>query len=105
MVNFDEIEFLESEIVDDDPDAPVGTLVHISDNGNSEEVSPAPAQDVADEPIEQESVQEPEAVETAQDEPASQVIDEKDADVQDETQDVKNVEEPVEEPKIGRAHV
>ena len=100
MVNFDEIEFLESEIVDDDPDAPVGTLVHISDNGNSEEVSPAPAQDVADEPIEQESVQEPEAVETAQDEPAGQVIDEKDADVQDETQDVKNVEEPVEEPTL-----
>ena len=100
MVNFDEIEFLESEIVDDDPDAPVGTLVHISDNGKSEEVSPAPAQDVADEPIEQESVQEPEAVETAQDEPARQVIDEKDADVQDETQDVKNVEEPVEEPTL-----
>ena len=100
MVNFDEIEFLESEIVDDDPDAPVGTLVHISDNGNSEEVSPAPTQDVADEPIEQESVQEPETVETAQDEPARQVIDEKDADVQDETQDVKSVEEPVEEPTL-----
>ena len=100
MVNFDEIEFLESEIVDDDPDAPVGTLVHISDNGNSEEVSPAPAQDVAVEPIEQESVQEPETVETAQDEPDRQVIDEKDADVQDETQDVKSVEEPVEEPTL-----
>lgn len=100
MVNFDEIEFLESEIVDDDPDAPVGTLVHISDNGNSEEVSPAPTQDVADEPIEQEPVQEPETVETAQDEPVGQVIDEKGADVQDETQDVKNVEEPVEEPTI-----
>lgn len=100
MVNFDEIEFLESEIVDDDPDAPVGTLVHISDNGNSEEVSPAPAQDVVDEPIEQESVQEPETVETAQDEPARQVNDEKDADVQDETQDVKSVEEPVEEPTL-----
>lgn len=100
MVNFDEIEFLESEIVDDDPDAPVGTLVHISDNGNSEEVSPAPTQDVADEPIEQEPVQEPETAETAQDEPMGQVVDEKDADVQDETQDVKSVEEPVEEPTI-----
>ena len=100
MVNFDEIEFLESEIVDDDPDAPVGTLVHISDNGNSEEVSPAPTQDVADEPIEQEPVQEPETVETAQDEPVGQVIDEKDADVQDETQDVKSVKEPVEEPTL-----
>ena len=100
MVNFDEIEFLESEIVDDDPDAPVGTLVHISDNGKSEEVSPAPAQDVADEPIEQESVQEPETVETVQDEPAGQVIDEKDADLQDETQAVESVEEPVEEPTL-----
>lgn len=100
MVNFDEIEFLESEIVDDDPDAPVGTLVHISDNGKSEEVSPAPTQDVADEPIEQEPVQEPETVETAQDEPVGQVIDEKGADVQDETQDVENAQEPVEEPTL-----
>lgn len=100
MVNFDEIEFLESEIVDDDPDAPVGTLIHILDNGKSEEVSPAPTQDVADEPIAQESVQEPETVETAQDEPVGQVIEEKNADVQDETQDVKSVEEPVDEPTL-----
>ena len=38
MVNFDEIEFLESEIVDDDPTAPVGTLVHISEDGKVESV-------------------------------------------------------------------
>lgn len=38
MVNFDEIEFLESEIVDDDPTAPVGTLVHITENGKVEPV-------------------------------------------------------------------
>lgn len=38
MVNFDEIEFLESEIVDDDPTAPVGTLVHITEDGKVEEV-------------------------------------------------------------------
>lgn len=40
MVNFDEIEFLESEIVEDDADAPVGTLVHISDDGTVEEITP-----------------------------------------------------------------
>ena len=38
MVNFDEIEFLESEIVDDDPTAPVGTLVHITEDGKAESV-------------------------------------------------------------------
>lgn len=37
MVNFDDIEFLESEIVDDDT-APVGTLVHITDDGKVEEI-------------------------------------------------------------------
>ncbi len=38
MVNFDEIEFLESEIVDDDPTAPVGTLVHIGEDGKLETI-------------------------------------------------------------------
>ena len=38
MVNFDEIEFLESEIVDDDDTVPVGTLVHITDDGKVEEI-------------------------------------------------------------------
>lgn len=38
MVNFDDIEFLESEIVDDDDTAPVGTLVHITDDGKVEEI-------------------------------------------------------------------
>lgn len=38
MVNFDDIEFLESEIVDDDDTAPVGTLVHITDDGIVEEI-------------------------------------------------------------------
>lgn len=38
MVNFDEIEFLESEIVDDDPTAPVGTLVHITEDGKVEPI-------------------------------------------------------------------
>lgn len=40
MVNFDDIEFLESEIVDDDDTAPVGTLVHITDDGKVEEIKP-----------------------------------------------------------------
>ena len=39
MVNFDEIKFLESEIVNDDPDAPVGTLIHIAPDGKIEEVA------------------------------------------------------------------
>lgn len=38
MVNFDEIDFLESEIVDDDDNAPVGTLIHITDDGKVEEI-------------------------------------------------------------------
>lgn len=38
MVNFDDIEFLESEIVDDDDNAPVGTLIHITDDGKVEEI-------------------------------------------------------------------
>ena len=40
MVNFDEIDFLESEIVDDDDTAPVGTLIHITDDGKVEEIKP-----------------------------------------------------------------
>lgn len=40
MVNFDEIDFLESEIVDDDDNAPVGTLIHITDDGEVEEIKP-----------------------------------------------------------------
>lgn len=40
MVNFDDIEFLESEIVDDDDNAPVGTLIHITDDGKVEEIKP-----------------------------------------------------------------
>lgn len=46
MVNFDEIEFLESEIVDDDPTAPVGTLVHITDDGKVETVEQNDVQSV-----------------------------------------------------------
>ena len=40
MVNFDVIDFLESEIVDDDDNAPVGTLIHITDDGKVEEIKP-----------------------------------------------------------------
>ncbi len=39
MVNFDEIEFLESEIVDDDDTAPVGTLIHVTDDGKVEKIA------------------------------------------------------------------
>lgn len=40
MVNFDEIEFLESEIVEDDPNAPVGTLIRVLEDGTVEEIKP-----------------------------------------------------------------
>lgn len=38
MAMYDEIEFLDSEILDDDADAPVGTLIHVLDDGTVEEV-------------------------------------------------------------------
>ena len=38
MAIYDEIEFLDSEILDDDVDAPVGTLIHVLDDGTVEEV-------------------------------------------------------------------
>lgn len=38
MAMYDEIEFLDSEIIDDDVDAPVGTLIHVLDDGTVEEV-------------------------------------------------------------------
>ena len=38
MAMYDEIEFLDSEILDDDVDAPVGTLIHVLDDGTVEEV-------------------------------------------------------------------
>lgn len=63
MVNFDEIEFLDCEIVDDDPDAPVGTLVHVNEDGSVEvaqdtpsvavTVEQEPREVVMDEPIEE----------------------------------------------------
>ncbi|HAT84133.1 MAG TPA: hypothetical protein DE061_00200, partial [Clostridiales bacterium] len=63
MVNFDKIEFLESEIVDDDPTAPVGTLVHITEDGKVEPVEQkqdvqAVKSDVQDEP-QTEAVEQP----------------------------------------------
>ena len=38
MAMYDEIEFLDSEILDDDADAPVGTLIHVLGDGTVEEV-------------------------------------------------------------------
>ena len=38
MAMYDEIECLDSEIIDDDADAPVGTLIHVLDDGTVEEV-------------------------------------------------------------------
>lgn len=103
MVNFDEIEFLECEIVDDDPSAPVGTWVHILDDGTVEEVVKEVASDVEellldteDEPILDEEVasSQPEIGETV-----SQDVQE-DSSASDDTIDVlveDNVNEAAEE--------
>lgn len=40
MAKYDEIEFLESEILEDDVDAPVGTLIHVAEDGTVEEAKP-----------------------------------------------------------------
>lgn len=52
MVNFDEIDFLESEIVDDDDNAPVGTLIHITDDGKVEEIKPETQSALSDNSLE-----------------------------------------------------
>lgn len=52
MVNFDEIDFLESEIVDDDDNAPVGTLIHITDDGKVEEIKPETQSAISDNSLE-----------------------------------------------------
>lgn len=56
MVNFDEIEFLDCEIVDDDPDAPVGTLVHVNEDGSIEVAQDTPSVPVTAEQESQEAV-------------------------------------------------
>ena len=47
--NYDEIEFLESELIDDDADAPVGALIY-NDHGKVSLSAPAPGQTVAPAP-------------------------------------------------------
>lgn len=93
----EEIIFLESEILDDDDDAPLGTLVEPAEAPKAEE---APAQEVAEEPIAEEvpeeaPAEEPEeetaeeVAEAPQEEPAEEPAPEE---VQEEV-----AEEPVEE--------
>ncbi len=51
--NYDEIEFLESEIEDDDPDAPVGSLFDVVEGKVcpvAQKTQPAPAETVVEEP-------------------------------------------------------
>lgn len=100
MVNFDEIEFLESEIVDDDPDAPVGTLVHILDDGTVEESHSEPAKDV-EEPIVNEELAQAEDVDDTADDVQDESV--QDAANEDGTpaiaqQAEQTVEEPVAQP-------
>jgi len=106
MVNFDKIEFLESEIVDDDPTAPVGTLVHITEDGKVEPVEQkqdvqAVKSDVQDEP-QTEAVEQP--VEELSQEPETEDLPEvveqpvEELSQEPETEDLPEVvEQPVEE--------
>lgn len=87
MVNFDEIEFLESEIVDDDPTAPVGTLVHITEDGKVE-------------PVEQKETRQDEIVEVENsDNRQNEIAQTATTDVQDEPQieEIVQSEEETEE--------
>ncbi len=52
MVNFDEIDFLESEIVAHAANAPVGTLIHITDDGKVEEIKPETQSALSDNSLE-----------------------------------------------------
>lgn len=69
MVNFDEIEFLDCEIVDDDPDAPVGTLVHVNEDGTIDTVTQDTPEAVEVATVEQE------AQEVVADEPIEEVVE------------------------------
>lgn len=102
MVNFDEIEFLESEIVEDDPQAPVGTLVHILEDGTVEIVDTqkeqntdfaTPVQDVADAHTDEQSEQVANADEEVNENVVEQPVDEEVAQetVKDEAEPVENV--------------
>lgn len=78
MVNFDEIEFLDCEIIDDDPDAPIGTLVRVNADGTVEEVAPiAPQEAIADvqEIAQQEVAEEPIVSEPIEQEAEEPVIE------------------------------
>lgn len=80
----EEMLFFDAEIVEDDPDAPVGTLIKLGDNVKKEEPAPAaaeePVNEVAEETAEQVPEEEPveeaaEAEEAApEEEPASEEI-------------------------------
>lgn len=81
MVNFDEIEFLDCEIVEDDPDAPVGILLHVLEDGTVEENRPVDSQnDASIDVVEQNAVETEkqeiaeESVEVALDEPVQDEI-------------------------------
>lgn len=88
MVNFDEIEFLECEIVDDDPDAPVGTLIRASENGIVEELIPQEAETISAEPEQAEAAPIETSAEIASDElPAAEAVDEP---------IIESIEEPIE---------
>ncbi len=112
MVNFDEIEFLESEIVEDDDTAPVGTLIRRAEDGSVEEVTlPILEEENNDdasldvleettaeqeEPVQEEKVEEPvEDVAEPTEEPAEELVEEANAVVEPVEEHTEAVEEPV----------
>ena len=95
MTSYEEIMFLESEIVEDDEDAPVGTLIHVNEDGTIEDVAPV---EKAEESVENDVDGAPENAQTATDEQPAQSIDEQpnEQPAQSEAQ-TEDVEQPVEE--------
>lgn len=90
--NYDEIEFLESEIEDDDPDAPVGSLFDVVEGKVcpvAQKTQPAPAETVVEETVPAEEEQAPVVQEVA-------AVEEKPVPVEEPAPAVG--EQPAEEP-------
>ena len=95
MTSYEEITFLESEILEDDEDAPVGTLIHVNEDGTVEDVAPV---EKSEESVATDIEVAPENAQTATDEQPAQSIDEQPNEhpAQSEAQ-AEDVEQPVEE--------
>lgn len=95
MTSYEEITFLESEILEDDEDAPVGTLIHVNEDGTVEDAAPV---EKTEESVAIDIDVAPENAQTATDEQPAQSIDEQpnEQPAQSEAQ-TEDVEQPVED--------